>query len=418
MPTLGKPQALAGQYSGGQALGWVEVFIDRNPGVDFHACEWLRSLPHGLQKMIVERGSLKLDEGGPTLTAVLINRINIDTIKYQAMQGVNLRLSDVDAYLNAAPVEIFAAERFRGLPRDLQVSVMRKRDLLHCRDPTMLLLGLVGTATRERDAVTTPVVEEPTDQTPDEMDEILLQIQAEEKNKGFVSNRFPKKNKRKVDKADAALSEVEAPPVKKAVVNMNWRSSRPAPEKESALEASAKEEKKRKEEKEAAEALANLATKEKEDELSGAVEKARAALQKTLTAVEEKATSKKLQQESEEYETAMRLQGIETAAATPSHASSEEWNPNGWDDIDTRPVDKAFSALFGTSTPGHAQSYASDTQPAAALDFDQIAASAVSNDPAKPMQTTWGGGGAMGLNKSKQKWGMDSYKSIFKNTPW
>merc|ERR1711870_151523 len=164
--------------------------------------------------------------------------------------------TDVEQYLHGAPVEEYAAERFRNLPRDLQVAVMRKRDLVHCRDPTMLLLGLIGTATREKDTVNTPVPEEEKDQTPDKMDEILQQIQAEEKEKGFVSNRFPKKNKRKAElaKPEVAASEPAVPAAKKPIT-YNFRSSRPAPEKESALEASAKEERKKREEKDAAEAL-------------------------------------------------------------------------------------------------------------------------------------------------------------------
>merc|ERR1712125_5358 len=96
-------------------------------------------------------------------------------------------MTDVERYLDEAPVEEYAADRFRRLPRDLQLQVMNKRRILHCRDPTMLLLGLIAAASKVEDKA--PVAsasakgEEAEDKSDDEMDAVLKQIREEEKSK-------------------------------------------------------------------------------------------------------------------------------------------------------------------------------------------------------------------------------------------
>merc|ERR1712217_710328 len=104
--------------------------------------------------------------------------------------------------------------------------------------------------------------------------------------------------------------------------------------------------------------------------------------------------------------------------ATPS-ASSTDLAAGGWAELGIRPTDDAALHAYPQANPLAAHGGEAAAKPA--LDFDQIAMAALSaNDPARPGQATWGGGGVMSgaSNAPKQKWGMASYKSIFKNTPW
>merc|ERR1712110_1250095 len=107
--------------------------------------------------MIVERGSLREVQGetGQPLTVILMARIAEETQKFNIKQatGHTQQLSDLDKYLAEAPVEPYAAQRLRELPREMQLEVMNRRSIRRCRDPTMLLLGLIAQVTREGNQV-------------------------------------------------------------------------------------------------------------------------------------------------------------------------------------------------------------------------------------------------------------------------
>eukprot|EP00930_Biecheleria_cincta_P055314 TRINITY_DN41643_c0_g1_i1.p1 TRINITY_DN41643_c0_g1~~TRINITY_DN41643_c0_g1_i1.p1 ORF type:complete len:665 (-),score=94.26 TRINITY_DN41643_c0_g1_i1:83-2077(-) len=122
----------------------VEEFLDKNP-VEEHAEKRFRDLDPTLQKLVINRGSLK---SARDPTGAFIGRIVAIEREYQDKPEFSAGIG-IDQFLKDNPVEPHAERRLRELDPMLQRLVISRGSMSGTRDPTACLIGRIVKVEKE-----------------------------------------------------------------------------------------------------------------------------------------------------------------------------------------------------------------------------------------------------------------------------